>query len=50
MRKSSLIKAIACFTAATMAITGISSINMMNGMSIVVEAAEDESETLTGTA
>ena len=50
MRKSSLIKAIACFTAATTAITGISSINMMNGMSIVVEAAEDESETLTGTA
>lgn len=43
MRKSSLVKAMACFMAATMAITCVPSANVTNGVSLVAEAATEES-------
>ena len=49
MRKSNVVKAMACFMAATMAITCVPSGNITNGVSMVAEAAEDGTETLTGT-
>jgi hypothetical protein len=43
MRKSSLVKAMACFMAATMAVTFVPSANVTNGVSVVAQAAETES-------
>jgi len=42
MRKSSLVKAMACFMAATMAVTCVPGANVTNGISIVAEAAAVE--------
>ena len=40
MRKSNVVKAMACFMAATMAITCVPSANVTNGVSMISEAAE----------
>ncbi len=42
MRKSNVVKAMACFMAATMAITCVPSANVTNGVSMVAEAAKTE--------
>ena len=40
MRKSSLVKAMACFMATTMAVTCVPGVNVTNGVAVVTEAAE----------
>ncbi len=47
MRKSSLVKAMACFMAATMAVTCVPGVNVTNGVAVVAEAAETNVQTGT---